>query len=77
MSSTMIELYQPEWNTTEHKGRIALKVDGAWNYVYTDDPAEYSLLIDLLRNGGPAHLLKDRSSWTIRTAGEEIGEGEA
>ena len=72
-----IETYQADWNTSDHTGRIAIKVDGRWNYVYQNDPAEFSAIVDLLRNEKPVFLATSSAGRRIVTGQEEIGEEES
>ena len=80
MAFFRIEKYMARWNYGDHFGEINIGhrvlSDLTWKMVRIDDAAEFSVMVDLLRNETPMYYSDTRHS--VQTAhGEGVGEGES
>lgn len=76
MSKVHIVQYHALWDMDGHFGRIQLRgQNGTWSPTKEfKDPAEFQVILDLLRNERP--IYHDIDSDRIGTTIEPIGEGE-
>lgn len=84
MADTFVQSYTARWNARDHDGSVSLRVFGALAHnpflettytLHTDDPDEFRVLLDLLRNEKP--LRYNTSTKTLYTSmPEPIGEEE-
>ena len=66
--------YTARWYYNKHYGRIGIReTDGTWHGFRIDDPQEFAVIIDLLRNEKPIfhNVTKENH---IGTYNEEVGE---
>ena len=76
MAKIHITQYKAMWDLNHHYGMIRLRAEnGSWSPAKKfDNPAEYQVLLDLLRNERP--IFHDTEQDRIQTTNEPIGEDE-
>jgi len=71
-----IDRYTARWFWNKHYGRIGLReADGTWVGFQVDDPGEFGVIVDLLRNEKPIYHGEAEGSH-IGTYNEDVGEEE-
>lgn len=71
--------YYASWDHKNHKGHFIFYWLGGNNMipgVRIDDPAEFQVMIDLLRNESPILWDSSLSRLSVGYGGEPVGEGE-
>ena len=75
MAREAITGYNARWDLNDHCGYLRLWRSTGGNFQHRiDNPAEFSAIIDLLRNEKPVFF--DTSDWSIHIGREPVGEGE-
>lgn len=85
MADTIVQSYTAGWSARDHDGFVAVRVFGALAHnpflemtyrIETDDPDEFRILVDLLRNEKP--LRYNTTTKTLYTSSSEpVGEEES
>lgn len=75
MAREAITGYNARWDLNSHHGYLWLWRRNGGNFQQRiESPAEFSAIIDLLRNEKP--IFFDTSDWSIHVGREPVGEGE-
>ena len=79
-----VDAYNVRWRYKKHYGDVGIRIPTAsagarghkWISISPQDPTEFAVIVDLLRNEGPVYHYDYGENSYITTSNEDVGEGD-